>query len=155
MIKLKLKLGLKYYLIGNLFRLRKSYISLWFLIFFLLFLFFAIWAGISSLISYIILFFVLIYIFIPILSWAIVNFYHKINFIEYFFDDDVFWHTLWDYKSEMKRDKIDFMRKGNSYIFVKYWKSKLFFIGDKDGVNRINKELMDSKYKDFFINKNK
>jgi hypothetical protein len=73
--------------------------------------------------------------------------YFKIDFIEYFFDQETFGYTIGDYKIEFKKDRIIELGFYDKYIFIQIPKQKLYFIGETEAISKVKKNIQTLGYK--------
>jgi len=150
MIKFKTPLKYKYYLISNFYRMADSIVDKIFLVFFVLLFFVNILLQnyYLAIISFLIpVFFNLVF---SLVKFLYAKLYYKINFMEYFFNKNSFGYTIGEYKIEIQKEKIEYIKANKNCFLIKTLRQKLYFIADKTQLQKIKKELLNSSYKKFF-----
>lgn len=150
MIKFKTPLKYKYYLLGNFYRMLGSFVEKAFLVFFLFLSLFNIWIQNYYWSIVAILIPIFINLVFPLIKFLYARAYYQMDFIEYFFDNSSFGYTIGEYKIEIKKEKIEYIKASNQYFLVKVFKQKLYFVADKAQIQKTKKELLNSEYKTLF-----
>jgi hypothetical protein len=86
----------------------------------------------------------------PLIKFLYAKAYYKMDFIEYFFDSSSFGYTIGEYKLEIKKEKIEYIKANNNYFLVKVFKQKFYFVSDKEQIQKTKNKLLNSEYKTLF-----
>lgn len=152
MISFKTPLHYKFYFLGNAYRIFYTWGGRFFLIYFIAF---SIWFGSARdyYFALMMLSIPLVFIFIlPLIKLIYARSYYKFTHIEYFFDDDSFGYRMGDYKMEIKKQNIEYIKIRPNLLLIKIVKNRLFFVIDNTNVANIKEQLLKSEYKKFLKN---
>lgn len=154
MISFKTPLRYKYYFIGNFYKFthwRFVILLVAVLIFWYFFIFGLKSPDVLFSIIFIVSLLILICFISPLLNLICARVYYKFDSIEYFFDNDSFGYKMGDYKIEIKKSQIKYIKIRPCHILIKSLKGKMRFIGEKEDIVAVKNKLLKSDYKNLII----
>jgi hypothetical protein len=151
MIEYSIPIKLKYYLFGNLYQIRYSFVERFFLALFLGCLVYSIIFKQYLVAVLAILIPLAVNILFPIIRYLVAKYSHSANNVTYFFKSDSFGFKIGDFKVEIDKSAIKSIARKNRYLLIKTNKQKQIFLGEKEDLDRVHKQLLKSDYQKFFI----
>jgi len=142
----------KYYFLGNFYRMFSSLVEKLFLIFFVFLSGWNIWLKNYYSAILIICIPIFFYFIVPLIKLIYAKAYYKMDTIEYFFGDDSFGYAIGDYKMEIKKQEIEYIKFQPNNLLIKIFKQKLYFVGEEKDVASVKKLMLQSDYKKFVTN---
>lgn len=90
---------------------------------------------------------------LPAIKFLLARFYHKAQYMEYFFGPESFGYSVGSWKIEVKKDQIKTIVVKASYLKIKLHKLTLYAAAEPEIIKQVKNELLVSEYKSLVVEK--